>query len=499
MLASLLARHAQERPEERAVVSDVRVLTWRELHERTERLAAGLAARGVEAGEPVALVLPNGPAFVAGFLALARLGAVALPLAAESKAKEVRSALDASGCRTLLADGRLAGLCRDLLGDASLLRAFVSGVGDEGVPSLRSLADAGQRPACPLPPEGADLLEQLTSGTTGPRKRIVRTHTQLLREAAAFAATVGTSPEDRILGVVPLSHAHGLGNALLASLHAGAALVLQERFDRRATLRLLARERITLFPAVPFLVSILADTRTREPVDLSALRLCFTAGSPLRRETWSKARERLGISLRQLYGSTETGALTLNLDADAEATLESVGRPLEGVRVAILDEAGAVLPSGSEGQVAVRSPGAAEHSLGPRGRTPLAGPGGWLRMGDLGRLDAEGRLHLGGRTALVINVAGRKVNPAEIESVLLGHPKIREAVVVGVRDPYGEEAVKAVIVPREPCTRDEVLARCREGLADYKVPRLVEFRSAIPRCPAGKVLRNELMEPSCAS
>jgi long-chain acyl-CoA synthetase len=501
MLSDLLVRHAAERPDRPALISSTRMLTYAELSGEVERMAAGFAARGVEPGDAVGLLLPNCPEFVIGFLAIARLGAVAVPLSIDLKDEEARPALEAAGCRTLLADGRFEPLCRNLLRDGALLRAFPRGGDDPEMPTLdRLTAETEKYIPLPLPPEDAVLLQQFTSGTTGQPKRIVRTHAHLLHEATAFEATVGIAPEDRILAVVPLSHAHGLGNALLAALRAGAALVLQERFDRRETLRLLSRERITLFPAVPFMLSILADTRMPEPIDLSALRLCFTAGAPLRRETWRKVRDRLGISLRQLYGSTETGALTINLDEDPEAAAESVGRPLEGVRVAVLDEAGVPLPPEVEGEVAVRSPAAAEWYIGPQGKTPLPGSDGWIRTGDLGRLDPDGRLYLTGRQGLLINVAGRKVNPAELESLLMSHPKVREAVVVGLRDPYGEEAVKAVIVQRKDCAPEEILAYCRERLADYKVPRIVEFRDAIPRCPAGKILRKHLLEETpCAS
>ncbi|MFV1956474.1 MAG: class I adenylate-forming enzyme family protein [bacterium] len=500
MLTNLLASQAAERPEQPALVTAVQTLTWYELKEQTDRVATGLATHEIKEGDSVALLLPNCPAFVIGFLALARLGAVAIPLSTELKADEIRSVLQASACQTLLADNRFSELCRSLLQDGTLLHAFLRDEEDLGLPSLASVAaEATGHLRNPVPSEDSKLIEQFTSGTTGQPKRVIRTHAHLMKEASAFAAAVGTSSADRILATVPLSHAHGLGNCLLATLHAGATLVLQERFDRRETLRLLSQESITLFPAVPFIVSLLADTRTREPVDLSALRLCFTAGSALRRETWIKMQDRLGISLRQLYGSTETGALTINLDENVAGTIESVGRPLDGVSIATLDEAGVFLPPGAEGEVAVQSPAAAEHTVGPQGKRPLPAPDGWIRMGDLGRLDPEGRLYLTGRKTLVINVAGRKVNPDEIESVLMEHPRVREAVVVGIRDPYGEEAVKAVVVLRESCTIDELLTHCRERLANYKVPRIVEFRGAIPRCPTGKILRKKLMEPACVS
>jgi long-chain acyl-CoA synthetase len=458
-------------------------------------MAAGLAAQGVQRGERVAFLLPNCPEFVMGFLAVARLGAVAVPIPADSTERELRHALTSSGARTLLAGNRAASWCAQQLKDGTLLRAFLRGGPDAGVPSIAELAAAPEAARnVALPESDAALIEQSSSGTTGPAKRIVRSHEALCREAQAFAEAAQTHEQDRILALVPLHHSHGLAHGLLASLQVGATLYLQERFERRETLRLLAEERITLFPAVPFILSILADTRMREPVDLSALRLCFTAGSPLREEIATRFRERLGASPRQLYGSTETGALTLNLDFDATANVTSVGRPLPGVEVRVVGEDGATLSPEQEGEIAVRGAAAAVHTLSSEGAQPLAGDDGWIRLGDLGRLDDAGRLTLTGRKALLINVAGRKVNPVEVETALEEHPDVLEAVVVAVRDPYGEEAVKAVVVARAGCGRNELAVHCRERLTGYKVPSAFDFRDAIPRCPAGKILRSQLTE-----
>lgn len=503
MLADLLARHATERPQSIAVIANTATeehrCTWRELHAQTEALAAALAARGIGAGMRAALLLPNCPEFITAFLALARLGAIALPLSIELKSAEIRTLLQNSETTLLIADERFAELGTQCCAERIVQQVYLRQGSRGGLPSLRDLlSDTISSRMLPIPAADSDVLEQFTSGTTGNQKCIVRTHEQLLHEARAFAAAAQTSAADRILAVVPLSHAHGLGNALLAALYAGATLILQERFDRRTTLRLLTQNQITIFPAVPFMISVLADTRMPEPIDLSKLRLCFTAGSALRREVWHKARERFGICVRQLYGSTETGALAIDLKPDNESTLESVGLPLDAVRIAVLDEDGKELPRDSEGEVVVQSPAAAQHFWGSNSKEPLADINGWIHIGDLGLIDAAGRLHIRGRKALVIHVGGRKVNPTEVESVLMTHSSVREAVVVGLHDPHGDEIVKAVVATRAECTAAELLLHCREQLADYKVPRFIEFRAAIPRCPAGKVLRNQLLEPACA-
>lgn len=493
MLAHLLDRHAADRPEALALVAGSHVLTWKTLQTEVRRVAGGLSAHGVSAGVPVALLLPNCPAFVIGFLAAARLGAVAIPLSTDLKTEQIRAVLDASGCRTLLADNSFATLCRRLVQDGSIQRAFLRDCEDGEIASVSRLAaDNAGSLAAPLPSEHDAVLQQFTSGTTGQPSRVVRTHGALAHMTAAFAAAARISAADRILAVIPFCHGHGLNNTLLTALSSGATLVLQERFDRRETLRILCQERITIFPAVPFLAAILAETRSREPIDLSALRLCVTAGSALSRDTWTKAKDRLGILLRQSYGSTETGMVTF--DMDGEACPESVGRPLDGVRVTAFGSDGAELSSEAEGELAVQSPWAASWRATASGRQSIADARGWIRMRDVGRFDPEGRLYVTGNNGLLINVAGRKVNPGDVEGALMSHPKVREAAVLPLRDAYGEQAVQAVVVSSEACSADELLAHCRERLAAYQVPRIIQFRSTLPRSAAGKILRRALDE-----
>jgi long-chain acyl-CoA synthetase len=237
---------------------------------------------------------------------------------------------------------------------------------------------------------------------------------------------------------------------------------------------------VTLFSAVPFIFSVLADTNTAKPVDVSALRLAITGGAPLKRETWNKVHERLGISLRQSYGSVETGALTVNMEPDSDATSESVGRPLNGVRVKILDDSAAPLPTGTIGEIVVQSPAASDCCLHSDTKSTLCDEDGWIRMNDLGRLDSDGRLYVTGRNRQDINVAGQKVNPREVEECILSHPAAREAVAVPSRDAWGEEAVKVVVVTNKKCSLNELVAHCRKQLADYKLPRFIEFRDGVP-------------------
>lgn len=479
-------------PAREALVDGPTRLTYAELLRESDQLAGALLALGLAAGQPVAIVLPNGAPFVLGSLALARQGALAMTLAHDSAPDELSAALAASGCRWAIVDARHQPWAQ--AARAAGLLDVVIGVACEEALGFEQLLAGDPAPPASVDPDQPALL-QVTSGTTGRPKRIRRSHAQLLAEARSFGASAATGPEDRVLGVVPFSHAHGYSNAMMAALHAGGCLITLHSFDRRALLRALASERVSLFPAVPFMLSVIADTRMPEPVDLTSLRLCFTAGAPLPEATCERVRERLGITVRQLYGSTETGALTLNVDANPQPSRRSVGRPLAGVELRVVPD-----PDGDDdlGEVQVRSAGAASQVDEGAGWQPLADAEGWIAMGDQGRLDEAGRLWVHGRRALLINVSGRKVHPVEIEQALLAHPGVRDAVALPYTDPYGEEAIRAVIVrSTRPCTAEQLQAHCAERLAGYKVPRRFEFRDAIPRCPAGKVLRSQLQaEPA---
>jgi long-chain acyl-CoA synthetase len=244
---------------------------------------------------------------------------------------------------------------------------------------------------------------------------------------------------------------------------------------------------------VPFNFRLLGDLE--QPADLSALRACYSAGTALPRPAFRAFLERHGVAVRQLYGSTETGVMTINVDPDPVATAASVGTPAPGVRVHTMDDDGEPLPAGEEGEIAVSGPAIARGYADNEELTREVFRDGWYLTGDLGHVDAAGRVLITGRKKLFIEVAGHKVDPVEVEDVLAAHPNVREVVVVGVRGrTEGEEIVKAAIVPVDGCEQREVIAFCRERLANFKVPQIVEFREEIPKSPLGKILRKYLIE-----
>jgi long-chain acyl-CoA synthetase len=444
-----------------------------ELCERAEGLAGGLAARGVRPGDPVAIMLPNGLAAATALLAVMRLGSVAVPLSPQAKPAELAFVFRDAGVTAVLTDDRGAARC-------------------DGLPARLLTGSDGEGPA-PVPPRAQDdAVYQYSSGATGRPKRVPRTHAQLAAEARAYVAATGLSADDTILCAIPLFHSYGLGCCLMASVYSGATLTFLPgpapfAIHREAALEVLERDAVTVFPAVPFMLRVLAEMPGS--AGLEALRLCFSAANALPPATFDAFARRFGVPVRQLYGLTEAGAVTVNADGDPWTTARTVGRPLPGVEVEVL------APDGRIGEVAVRSPGMTRGYSGvEEAVNRRAFAGGRFLTGDRGRIDADGRLVLTGRRKLLIDVRGDKVDPIEVEDVLAVHPKVREVVVVGTPSGVaGEELVKAVVVPEERCEDRELIRFCRERLANHKVPQLVEFRDEIPRSPLGRVLRKDLV------
>ena len=340
----------------------------------------------------------------------------------------------------------------------------------------------GEHPPRRLEPRaaGETFVYQFSSGSTGRPKRLARTHGQLWAESSSYTFL---RPDDRIFCAIPLFHTYGMGCCLIAALRHGATLVFLDEphpfvMRRGRALELLERERVTVFPGVPLQFRLLADAPAT--ADLSALRLCFSAGTALPAEASEAFAARFGIPVRQLYGCTEAGTLTVDLDP--EPVPGSVGTPVGQVAVRIED-----------GEIAVRSPAMTHGYSGLDELNRRVFRDGWFLTGDLGRLDEAGRLFVTGRKKILIEVAGHKVDPIEVEDVVLAHPRVREAVVVGVANGSGEETVKAVVVPGDGCGERDVIEFCGARLANFKVPQVVEFRDEIPRSPLGKVLRKYLV------
>jgi long-chain acyl-CoA synthetase len=483
-LYTAFAAVADARPEHPAVVDPAGTRSYGWLLRAVDGVALALDVAGVQPGDRVGLLSPNQAEFAAGLFGTARIGASVVPLNPALAEGELAAVLRDAETSVVLAVGAWRERCARALAAAGAASAALIALDDE----------AEERPRPPRPPvdDGdAAFLVLYSSGSTGRPKRVERSHRKLLWEIERLAAALGLSGDDRLLGAAPFCHVNGLMRSMVLALLGGATLVPAAQFERRAVGRLIESHAISGFIGVPFMFATLAETRWPKPVDFSSLRYCLSSSAPLRLPASRRFRERYGVPVRQLYGTTETGTIALDAGPALDA-LESVGRPLPGIDVRVLDDAGATLGPGEPGQVAIRSPAAATEYAGRPAESATAFRDGFFRPGDVGRFDGEGRLSLIGRTSLFINRGGFKVNPLEIEEVLEGHPKVREVAVIGEETDLGDERIRAVIVAREPISAEEIVAFCAERLAEFKTPSVVEFRDQLPRSAAGKILRRAL-------
>ncbi len=504
MLYGLLHRAAQEAPERTALVHGATRLTYGQLLSGVDGFSAELAASELSTGDCVALVLGNEPLFVVALFAAARRGCVVLPLSPQlADDALVRYFTDARP-RLVVTTRAQAERCGHALSRAGIeasVRVEPSGA--------RPDAGSPGRDEVPRAPYQGRALYLYTSGSEGYKKRICRTQENLFYEAINFVRSARLGPEDTVGCLVPLYHSYGLGNGLLAAVGAGSTLVLLAPASEEAggvelpfaarckeALALLEREGVRVLAAVAHQYEALAQLPQGPglPSSLPALRWCLNSGNRLPLEVYQRFLERFGHPIRQLYGSTETGSIAANLATGAAFRPDEVGACLENVQVRIVDDQGRELPPGEVGAVLVSSP-----VLPPDGydgnpeATRAAFSGGVYRTGDLGCLSAEGHLRIVGRKQTFIDTGGYKVDPKNVEAVLLQHPQVREVVVLGISAPGLGQVVKAVVVADGGCDEATLVRHCQGRLASYEVPRLFDFRAELPRSPLGKILKEELI------
>ncbi len=462
--------------------------TYAQLEEHVARCAAGLKRSGADSERGVALVLKNSPEFIFTFLAASRLGSPAFLVDSGSKASELRRVFTENQIAVAVCEPEQVASIEQSREETGQRFSVYSRGGNFG--DMMGLAT---EPPSSRVYEDEIAIVQYTSGTTGVPKCTARSHRNLACEATNFNETTGVAADDRVLCTVPLYHAHGFANAFLAALYAGATLVVMEEFNRAAVVELFARERITIFPGVPLIFDLLGRRVMGQSRPGNSLRLVFSAGAPLSSGVAREFREAFGVYVRQLYGTTEVGSAAINLDLNLQASLDSVGLPMKNVRIEILREDGSIAPLGEEGEVAIRSPNMPDGYLRQPELSQQKFHHGYFWPGDVGRKDERGYLYIRGRAAWLVSSAGRKVDPFEVEAVIATFAKVREVVVVGVPGYLGEQMVKAVVVAREACQEQEIVDFCRDRLADFKIPRVVEFVNEIPRNASGKILRKDLI------
>ncbi|MGH3370316.1 MAG: AMP-binding protein, partial [Nocardioidaceae bacterium] len=334
-----------------------------------------------------------------------------------------------------------------------------------------------------------------TSATTGRPKGVMLTHANVLSNAYATVHHLRMTRDDRGLCALPLFHCFGQNFIMNALVAAGGTLVLHERFVPADFLGAIARHRITILYAVPtmYILFLSGEARDLRAHDLSSVRLSFSAAAMLPADVEARWRAATGLPISQGYGLTECSPFATYNHERAHRS-GSVGTPIENVEVRVVDEHDGEVPDGTLGEIVIRGPNVMKGYLGKPEDTAQTLRGGWLHSGDIGYRDDDGYFYVVDRVKDMINVSGFKVYPREVEEVLFGHPAVREVAVLGMPDSVKGEAVRACVVVREgqTVTADELITLCRERIAAYKVPAVVEFFATLPTSPTGKILKKDL-------
>jgi long-chain acyl-CoA synthetase len=495
-VAELLRAAVAADPDKVALVDGGRRVSYRELDEQADAVGAGLAELGLVGGNRAAIAMGNSAEFVAVYLGAARAGIVAVPLNPTSTADEIARVLADSGARVCVADAATVAAVREAIAsDRSASRLVVVGTdasGDE-IPYAR-LTGATSRVVSPRDREGLALL-MYTSGTSGSPRGAMLSHRALVAniEQAASTDPPPLTPDDVVLGVLPLSHVYGLNGVLGQVMRQQATLVIGRRFDPEETLRLIVQESVTVVPIAPPAISawLRLDGISER---LSSVRTLLSGAGPLAEETVRAFEERTGIAVEQGYGLTEAApVVTTTLGTPAHKP-GSAGRAVPGVQLRVVDERGRETDHDDAGEILVH--GANLFSgYWPDGDAAPA-TDGWLATGDIGFLDADGDLFLVDRLKEIVIVSGFNVYPSEIEEAIAEVGDVGECAVIGVPHDETGEAVVAYVVQRGDAPAgdlvDQVLAHCERRLARFKVPSAVNVVDELPHSATGKVAKGRL-------
>jgi long-chain acyl-CoA synthetase len=499
-------------------------ITYGELSEQVNRVAAGLQALGVRPGDRVALMMPNRPQFPIAYFGALRAGAIVTATSPIYTARETGHQWCDAGAKVAIVDRKLAQIAEAVRSECPELRHIVftgereysaAAYADlkrkfrrKTMPALKAgesiawidLLRHGHRPK-PAPTRPADVAcLQYTGGTTGTSKGAMLTHRNLVTNACQATAALGCRGDGSEISVaaLPLFHIYAMTCVMISNIHIGGTVVIIPRFELQPALNVIRKYRPTFYHGVPTMYVAFNDAPNVRRYGFHSLRVCMSGGAPLPVEVRQKFEALTGGRLVEGYGLTEASPVTHVNPPVGEIRTGSIGRPIADTKSRIMDlETGRrELPAGEPGEIVLRGPQVMKGYWNKPQETALVLRHGWLYTGDIAKKDAEGYYYIVDRKKDLIIAGGYNIYPREVEEVLFEHPKIKEAVVIGVPDAYRGETVKAFVVTRDGKTlaADEIIAFCRKHLASYKVPRIVEFREALPKSGVGKYLRRALRD-----
>jgi long-chain acyl-CoA synthetase len=485
-LADLLTRAASQHGDRIALKLDEQELNYAFLDEGASRIAGLLRARGIEPGDRVGIMLPNVPYFPVVYYGILRAGGVVVPMNVLLKAREVDFYLSDSGAKTLFVWHGFAGEAPD---DAIVV---TPGEFEQLVIGADSAPENVERAA----DDTAVIL--YTSGTTGTPKGAELTHDSLRTNCEVTAKTLAQlTPDDVILGALPLFHSFGQTCGLNAAVSGGACLSMIPRFDPVKALEIIQRDGITVFEGVPTMYHAILNVPSREDYDVSSLRLCISGGSAMPVEVMRGFEQAFDCKVLEGYGLSETSPVASFNHPDRDRKPGSIGTPIQGVEMRVVDDDGDEVAQGGVGEIAIRGHNVMKGYWNrPDATAEVLDGDGWFRTGDMATVDDDGYFFIVDRKKDMIIRGGYNVYPREIEEVLYEHPAVSEAAVIGVPDDAMGEEVGAAVVLKAEAGADDIRAFVKDRVAAYKYPRVVWFLDELPKGPTGKILKREIKPPA---
>jgi long-chain acyl-CoA synthetase len=482
--------------EKKALIFNNRIFSSQHLNERVDSLADKLRDLGVNQHHRIGILFGNTPLFVCSLLAIAKIRASAVLFSTHFKKYELENYISDSYIQLIMSDEKTVSLIQELSYDIEQVYDNLdSSFGHMKIWRISRQDESSDRIPVPEKWEDKEFTLQFTSGVGGRSKIVPRSYRSVGDEIVNYIKTINLTSEDVVVCPTPFFHAYGLINGFLAPFYQGAAAILTERFIPNDFINLVKTYKPTIFIGVPFMYDILCKTYLEEEVDFYSLRICFSAGAKLSPKVAEGFTGRFGVRINQQYGSTETGTMAVNLYRDGFDNVNSVGHPLPGREMKVVDQNDRDVPVGEEGEIKIRSQGTTNGYLYLEELNKQKFKDGWYFTGDIGRMDTNGNIFITGRKIAFINVAGLKVDPFEVEGVLLSIDAIKECAVVGKEDKTtNREIVKAFVVVEKEIDVKDIKGLCKERLADYKVPRDIEFVKELPKSPTGKILVKYLLD-----
>ena len=498
-------------PEREAIVFDGNRMSFGELADRVNRLTNALGELGVGPGDRIAVMQVNCNEHIESYFAAAKLDAIFVPINFRARAEELTFMLNDSGVKVIILGQRYQDMLRSIKGDLTTVEHQITleGPGDGFLFYDELLENASDEERSPSADDDDTTIIMFTAGTTGTPKGVMLSHNSFSSYILANVDPVDMGTAEKNILTVPLHHIAGI-QAVMAAIYGGRTLVLQRQFDEEGWMQLVQEEQVNRAMMVPTMLKRLMDQPTFKDYDLSSLRVITYGAAPMPLEVIKKAITEFPTTrFINAFGQTETASTITMLPPDAHdikegdpdyekklTRLGSIGKPLPDVEVKIVDEDGNDVPVEETGEIVARGDRLMKGYWNREEATKETLRGGWLYTGDLGYWDDEGYIFLSGRAKDFIKRGGEMIAPEEVEQIIMSHPGVDEAAIIGIPDIEWGERVRAIVVKKlgMEVSMEDVIEHCRPRMAGFKRPEDVVFVAELPRNPMGKVLKRELRE-----